>query len=204
MDTKEIKRLLKPPKTQIGLARALGVDPSAVSRLLRGGRELKAREIDKVREYFERPEGAPVNRPTFTQIPGGDPRDTIPVMGVSEGGEDGQSLWNGEAVDYIQRPPSLANAPHGYATFVVGSSMEPRYMPGETIYVHPGKPVTIGCFVLVQLRPKNDGEPPPALVKRLAKKTGSKLILEQFTPPKPFDVPLAEVVSVHRIVGSAE
>jgi phage repressor protein C with HTH and peptisase S24 domain len=56
----------------------------------------------------------------------------------------------------------------------------------------------------VQLRAKAEGEPPPALVKRLAKKTGVKYVLEQFNPPRTFDIQIAEVVSIHRIVGSGE
>jgi phage repressor protein C with HTH and peptisase S24 domain len=57
---------------------------------------------------------------------------------------------------------------------------------------------------MVQLRAKAEGEPPPALVKRVAKKTGVKYVLEQFNPPRTFDIPIAEVVSIHRIVGSGE
>jgi phage repressor protein C with HTH and peptisase S24 domain len=145
-----------------------------------------------------------VYRMPLLKIPAARPGDRIPVMGVAEGGGEGRSLWNGEIVDYVERPPSLAGAPNGYATYVIGTSMEPRYHPGEMIYVHPGKPVTIGSYVLVQLKPKNEGEPPPALIKRLAKKTGTKIVLEQFNPAKTYDIALKEIVSMHRIVGSGE
>ena len=125
-------------------------------------------------------------------------------MGVGEGGGEGKSLWNGEVVDYVPRPPALAGAPNGYATYVIGTSMEPRYHPGELIYVHPGKPVTAGAYVLVQLKAPAEGEPPLALIKRLAKKAGHRIVLEQFNPPKQFDVPAKDIVSIHRIVGSGE
>ena len=145
-----------------------------------------------------------VYRMPILKIPPATPGDKIPVMGVGEGGGEGRSLWNGEIVDYVDRPPSLAGAPNGYATYVTGTSMEPRYHPGEMIYVHPGRPVTVGSYVLVQLRAKSEGEPPPALIKRLAKKTGTKIVLEQFNPAKLFDIALKDVVSMHRIVGSGE
>uniref|UniRef100_UPI003F6EEFB8 helix-turn-helix domain-containing protein n=1 Tax=Elioraea sp. TaxID=2185103 RepID=UPI003F6EEFB8 len=46
MDIEVIRRALaKPGKTQRGLAAALGVDPAAVNRLLKGERQLKAAEI---------------------------------------------------------------------------------------------------------------------------------------------------------------
>ena len=33
--------------------------------------------------------------------------------------------------------------------------MEPRYYAGELAHIHPGKPITIGAFVLVQIRPNS-------------------------------------------------
>src|SRR5262245_51975095 len=143
-------------------------------------------------------------RTPLLTIPPANPMDKIPVMGIAEGGDEGWSLWNGDIVDYIQRPPPLAGAPQGYATYVFGTSMEPRYHPGEIIYVHPGKPITIGSYVLVQVKAKHDGEPPGALVKRLSRRTAQKVVLEQFNPPKTFDIPVKDVVSIHRIVGSGE
>ena len=152
--------------------------------------------------------GAPVAdisfRTPLLSIPPTNPADKVPVMGIAEGGDEGWSLWNGDIVDYLQRPPSLAGAPLGYATYVFGTSMEPRYHPGEVIYVHPGKPVTIGSYVLVQVKAKHDGEPPGALVKRLSRRTAQKIVLEQFNPPRTFEIPLRDVVSIHRIVGSGE
>ncbi len=82
--------------------------------------------------------------------------------------------------------------------------MEPRYHPGEVVHIHPGKPLTVGAYVLVQRRPKNDGEPPLAVIKRLAKRTGAKIVLEQFNPPKTFEIKSADMVSIHRVVGSGE
>ena len=140
----------------------------------------------------------------YFKIPFPDPRDRIPVMGIAEGGSNGTSLWNGEVVDHVDRPPSLGGAPNGYATYVTGTSMEPRYHPGELIYVHPGKPVTAGSYVLVQLAPREEGAPPPALIKRLVKRTTTKLVLEQFNPAKTFEFAVKEVLTIHKIVGSGE
>lgn len=152
--------------------------------------------------------GAPVKagpyRVPLMKLPPPATSDRIPVMGIAEGGEEGWSLWNGDIVDYAPTPASLAGAPNGYATYVVGTSMEPRYHPGEMLYIHPGKPVAAGSYVLVQVKPRRDGEPPGALVKRLVKKTGTKIVLEQFNPERTFDIPLDRVVSIHKIVGSGD
>src|SRR3546814_14503795 len=56
MDIDWIRRgLERTGKTQRGLARALGIDPSAVSRPLDGKRQPKAAEMAKVAAYLETP-----------------------------------------------------------------------------------------------------------------------------------------------------
>jgi phage repressor protein C with HTH and peptisase S24 domain len=66
------------------------------------------------------------------------------------------------------------------------------------------RPIDIGAYVLVQRKPKASGEAPLAVIKRLAKRTGAKITLEQFNPPKQFDIKTGDVVSMHTVVGSGE
>ena len=129
--------------------------------------------------------------------------EKLKVLGMAQCGPDGWSLWNGDVIDMVDRPASLAGVPNAYAVYVVGASMEPRYHPGEVVHIHPGRPVDVGAYVLVQRRGKQ-GEPPLAVIKRLAKRTASKITLEQFNPPRTFDIKAADIVSVHRVVGSGE
>lgn len=130
--------------------------------------------------------------------------ERVPVLGMAECGPDGWSLWNGDIIDTIPRPMNLAGAPKAYAVYIVGDSMEPRYYSGELAHIHPGKPVTIGAFVLVQIRPDHDGDTPKAVVKRLIKRSATKITLEQYNPPKKFDIKTDDIVSIHRVVGSGE
>jgi phage repressor protein C with HTH and peptisase S24 domain len=130
--------------------------------------------------------------------------EKLKVLGMAECGADGWSLWNGDVIDMVDRPASLAGVANAYGVYVVGGSMEPRYFPGELVLIHPGKPVTLGAFVLVQRKPKQDGEPPLAVIKRLIKRTASKITLEQFNPAKSFDIRSDDIVSVHRVVGASE
>lgn len=130
--------------------------------------------------------------------------EKLKVLGMAECGADGWSLWNGDVIDMVDRPASLAGVPSAYGVYVVGGSMEPRYYPGELVLIHPGKPVTLGAFVLVQRRPKHEGEPPLAVIKRLVKRTASKITLEQFNPAKNFDIRSDDIVSIHRVVGASE
>ena len=110
---------------------------------------------------------------------------------------------NGQIVDTIPTIPSLEGVPGAYAVYVSGDSMEPRYMAGEALYVHPNRPVRRGDYVVIQIR-NAVGEPPLGFVKRYVTKTPTVLIVSQFNPAGEIEFPIASVVSVHRVVGSCE
>ena len=131
------------------------------------------------------------------------PRD-LRVLGMAECGPDGWSLWNGEVIEMTSRPPNLAGAAQAYAVYVVGDSMEPRYHSGELVYVHPGRPVDVGAYVLVQVKPAHDGDAPKAVVKRLVRRSATKVTLEQFNPKKTIELKTSDIISIHRVVGSGE
>jgi phage repressor protein C with HTH and peptisase S24 domain len=82
--------------------------------------------------------------------------------------------------------------------------MEPRYHPGEVVHIHPGRPIEVGAYVLVQRKPKAAGDAPLAIIKRLAKRSGAKITLEQFNPSRLFEIKTGDIVSIHRVVGSGE
>lgn len=205
MKQPSINSLIKKPtsgsKFLVAIAAALGVSPN----WLNDGTEPKFPSNHELKADLGRyqPNGSPATgRPTPSPYPDGAPM--LPVLGMAECGPDGWSLWNGDVIDTIPRPHNLVGALKAFAIYIVGDSMEPRYHAGELAHVHPGKPITIGAYVLVQVRPDHDGETPKAVVKRLVKRTGSKIVLEQYNPPKKIDVSTADIVSIHRIVGSGE
>jgi hypothetical protein len=164
------------------LAPALGVDESDLR--------------DHPRAVPKTLKPAPAFRPAVSD-------ERLNVLGMAECGADGWSLWNGDIIDVTDRPANLRGVPGAYAVYVVGVSMEPRYHPGELVHIHPGKPLTIGAYVLVQRRGK-DGDPPLAVIKRLVKRSGAKILLEQFNPHKTFEIRNDDIVSIHRVVGSGE
>lgn len=208
--------LAKPGKTQRGLATALGLDPSAVSRLLTGARQLRAAELPVVAAYLDSeapfpagfatqpatPPGA-MARPNAPAGPWAGLRD-LPVMGTVVAGSDGMFVMNGQVHDYIERPPSLQGVTSAYAVYVADTSMVPRYFPGETLHVHPGRAITPGddTFVVVQIRPEADGEAPRALVKRYLRQSPDTLVLEQFNPQRELIFPMGQVESIHLIIWS--
>jgi phage repressor protein C with HTH and peptisase S24 domain len=187
-----------------------GITYQAIQQLEAGGgsRHLVAiaRALGVTAEWLQDGAGpAPLKpvaaRPGAYERQGG---EKLKVLGMAECGADGWSLWNGDVIDLIDRPAGLAGVPNAYAVYVVGASMEPRYHPGEVVHIHPGRPIDIGAYVLVQRKPKASGEAPLAVIKRLARRSGAKITLEQFNPPKSFDIKAGDIVSIHRVVGSGE
>lgn len=219
MDIETIRKgLEKEGKSQRGLAVAMGIDPTAVSRLLNGQRQLKANEVPKVEAYLNAsPESTHKSKQNNTSLDrgvalastGGGTAEgarlpQLPVLGMAECGPDGWSLFNGDLVELVTMPANLVGVKGAYGVYIQGESMSPRYRPGEIAHIHPHKPLTVGAYVLVQKKPKAPGEAPQAVIKELIRRSGSKITLAQYNPPKTFEIRVDEVVSIHRVVGSAE
>jgi transcriptional regulator with XRE-family HTH domain len=202
--------LKRSGKTQRGLAKALGIDPSNASRLVSGKRRLKIEEIDVVLDYFGsgpdaidlRAEGmaedAPFNWPDF----GKRERD-LEVRGVALGGNEGTFLYNGEVVDYVPRASGLVGSPNAFALYVIGDSMSPRYEPGDMIFIDPDRTVRAGDDVVVEIA-GNNGEPEGCYIKRLIRRTSKHIVLKQFNPNRELSFKNDKLLAVHRILSAAE
>lgn len=126
-------------------------------------------------------------------------RVRVPVYGQAMGGEDGRFILNGNKIDDILAPSSLAGIAEAYAIYVSGDSMEPRYFAGEAVFVNPRMPVRRGDFVIVQIKSQIDGDPPFGFVKRFVR-MGNELVVEQYNPAKQISFDRDDVVSVHRVM----
>lgn len=193
--------LARSGRTQRGLALALGVDASAVSRLLHGQRRLRAHEIAAAARYLgldpagplsaARPD-APGASPAPRPVPGA-AAPPLPLLGVAAGSapdiDDDLFVVNGAApIDRVRRPDGLIGRPAAFALQVIGASMAPRYEPGEVIAVDPEARPAIGDDVVVALTPAPDGGDAggtgPLLLKRLLRLTPRQVQLAQFNPPR--------------------
>lgn len=106
-----------------------------------------------------------------------------------------------EVVDYVRRPPGVPHNTNSYGLYVVGDCMAPRYEAGDIVIVHPGRPVRPGDYVVIQYL--NNGER-VAGIKRLKRRTTDGVIFEQLNPAREFTLPTAEIISIHRVLSSAE
>lgn len=206
MELEEIRKgLSKPGKSQRGLAKALNVDDAAISRLLKGTRELKQREVPIIRAYLESPEDEVPPVRELREAPathdfGTYPKD-VPILGVAIGGSEGDFVINtGTPADYAPRPTAIARAKHVFALYVQGTSMSRWREPGSLVYVDPIRPPRPGNRVVVELNPEREGEGHPAFLKELVTRTGTKLRLRQYNPESTIEIPLTRIRAVQRVI----
>ncbi|MEN3931397.1 helix-turn-helix domain-containing protein [Microvirga sp. W0021] len=128
------------------------------------------------------------------------PRKRIPVYGLAVGGEDGRFEMNGQLIDTVFCPPGYENAPNLYAVYVVGESMEPVFSPGQTVWVHPNRAPRRGDDIIIQVHSTSEEEPPYGFIKRYVSSTPSKVIVEQFNPPKEIEFQKENILSIHKII----
>lgn len=213
MDPKTIKdRLEKAGKNQADLARYMGWSDSMVSKLLSGARQLKAREADKILQFFgeadhsyEKEFTSDVRRvDTTPAIPSRSvmPLD-VPILGTAWGGESGDFTMNGETGAFARRPPRYEGRTDVFALYVEGTSMEPRYYAGELILVEKRRPPQNGDHVVVELNSGPDGNR-EAYLKVLVARTPTKLKLRQYSPPKEIEIELTKVGQVLRVLTTVD
>lgn len=129
----------------------------------------------------------------------GGPRN-IEVKGTAVGGSGGDFEFNGDTIDRVPRPPGIANREGVYALYVESDSMYPRFNPGRRLYVDPHRKPQPGDDVIVEMYPEEDGVAGQGFIKTLVKRTQSKLIVEQFNPPKQIEFDLTRVKTLHRVI----
>lgn len=162
-----------------------------------------AKALETTEEYLrfgtEKPNAEPA--PNVPALPSrAEMLQDVPVMGQATGGSDGATNMNG-ASEYIRRPPALLSARDVYAVFVVGESMEPRFMSGDPVFVSPARPVRVGDDVVVQcLAP---GGELVAYVKVVSGRRGAGWTYRQYNPAGVW-VPPGPIQTVHRIFTNAD
>lgn len=142
--------------------------------------------------------------PKYQEFPQG---QSIPLLGQSAGGPNGRFVLNGTEVGRVFCPPMLEGVEGAYAVMVFGTSMEPRYFAGETVWVNPHLPVRSGDDVIAQFVGDEDGLPADSYIKRFTSQSSKVLRLYQYNPDEGEEHDLEfdadKVFSVHKIVFKA-
>lgn len=199
--------------TQADLARHLGLPPSAVSRMLRGERNMKLLEAVQTASFLGVSQEEVLRRAGDTEAPPPEParrgrppraalglgpaprHDTMPIKSAGRGGSDQRMFLEDGPIGYTARPANLAGVRDAYAIYMVGDSMEPRYMQGWLLHVNPFKPPTRGRDVVVCKQDQS------VLIKQFVGWSGDTLVLRQLNPAEELRIPRADVTECHLIVG---
>ncbi len=137
--------LAQPGKSQKGLAAALGVDNSQISRLLAGKRALRVHEVPLILAYLESNAAGPIIRgktamPEVVQI-GGDRFAMLPVYDAAASAGPGAEAEDAAPIhrlafraDWLRRM-TRADLSQLAVIAVDGDSMEPTLRQGDNVLV---------------------------------------------------------------------
>jgi phage repressor protein C with HTH and peptisase S24 domain len=203
--------------SQADLARRLRLAPSAISRMLKGERQMKLLEAVQIAAFLgvsqddvlhhagdgggaaERrepgrrgrpPRAAAMPSPTMPTR-----ADAIPIRSGARGGGDQEMFLEDGPIGYTPRPANLGGVRGAYAIYMIGDSMEPRYQQGWLLHVNPFKPPIRGRDVVVYKRGQ------AVLIKQFLRWDDDALLLRQLNPAEELRVPREEVLECHLVVG---
>jgi transcriptional regulator with XRE-family HTH domain len=218
MDTNWFHQALdRAGATQADLARHLRLAPSAVSRMLKGERQMKQLETVQIAGFLgvspdevlrhavddtvtsgagDPPRVGRGRPPSASSLAGSRSADVIPIRSAGRGGTDQAMFLEDGPIGYTPRPANLGGVRAAYAIYMVGDSMEPRYEPGWLLHVNPFKPPTRGRDVVVYKQGQI------VLIKQFVGWEGDTLVLRQLNPPDTLRIPRIEVRECHLVVGA--
>lgn len=134
-------------KTKSGLAKALHIDKSGVSRMLRGERRLKFEEAQRAADYLGVGPGGGFAEPAAEYQSEPLPRRenaTAPLYRAAAG-ENG--LWIVDRSAVIERRPrdaQFAGAELVFGFYAPDDAMAPRFYTGEVVWTNPARPAAAG------------------------------------------------------------
>jgi phage repressor protein C with HTH and peptisase S24 domain len=144
----------------------------------------------------------PVELPVQIAALGALPR-TVPVWGTTVGGGSDTAYFilnrGGEPIDFIGRPPMIANSTQVIAFQVQGDSMARWRRSGDYVFVNkrPAKP---GDHVALECHPEEAGDGHPCYLKELVAETPTKYRLLQYNPERTLEIPKNKVITVWRVI----
>lgn len=196
------------------VALPLGLSPQAVGNWETGANDITMDNLRKVSGllgidaeaasrgqlvYLDDEELSEATRITsVTRVPALGPKD-VELLGVVVGGDDADFEFNGEVIDYVRRPPGIATTQGVFASQVIGTSMIPRFEPGEVIYAGGKQPVN-GEYVIIELFPAGNAKNGKCFIKKLVSRKPTEIICEQFNPAKQMTFDPYAIKKMSRII----
>ncbi len=127
----------------------------------------------------------------------------IPLLGRASMGPNGRFIMNGQKIGEVFTPPNLVGVEGAYATQVFGTSMEPVFRAGQTVWINPHKAVRAEDRVIVQILTDEENTF-DSYLKEFVSQTATTLKLKQYNPGEGEEpiitLPADKVFSVHKVV----
>lgn len=188
------ERLRRAGRTQADLARHLNLDPSSLTKTIKGQRRLKADEMLAVENFFRdaREEGkAPSdNSPRFRGL-----TRKFPLYGYpAAGGEDRVGVSDTDIVDWIDPPPFWNGVGELFGVRVVGLSMEPRLFEGEMVVAQHSLPPSRDRDCVVEF---TDGT---SVVKTYVTQRDGFVYCKQWSPAQDLRYKTGDVKALHAVI----
>lgn len=157
----------------------------------------------EVKSFPPRPTPNASFPPVYQRFPGD---SYTPVRGQSAGGPNGRFVLNGAEVGRVFTPPDLEGVEGAYAVRVFGTSMHPRFKPGETVWINPHLPVRQGDDCVVQLKTDEvDGR--ESYIKEFVSRSAAVLRLWQHNPEEgeknEIEFDAKDILAIHKVVFQA-
>ena len=204
------------------LSQLTGISPSYLSRLEAGDRRLNTDLIQRLAQVFDCSPaallqddlGAPSSEEGFDGSTAICRRDlpiyklgpyrevgNIPSEQSSDGGV-GSYFYMDNPIDWAYRPVQLEHVPGAFAVYLSKPQFSPVYDEGELLLVHPSKPLTKDCAVMVV---KQDDS---AILAQFGgwEKDSALLVSYATLVPRVAQVPMqkSDLKAIYRIIGTVE
>lgn len=185
-------RLRQMRRSQADLARHLNLDPSSLTKTIKGDRRVQPAEVVEIERFFGEKLSVSVTAPTA-------PRKRpvthkIPVYGYAAAGDDDRIAYaDNHIIDYLDPPPFWRGGDDLAYVRLTGESMWPRYFSGEVVPVRLNLPPAKGQDCLIEF---NDNT---ALVKNYQGRRDGRIFAEQYNERKTLDFDATTVRTLHTI-----
>jgi len=183
--------------TQVQVAEALDVSQSAVAQWESGRSFPSAPMAGKIEKLLGVRYRAADRQPESRSVR----RRRLPIIGTPAPGDEERILVDGAAHGEIAAPPQLEAIADAKAVYVRGRAMEPRYYPGEVVYLNPARQPNPGDFVFITVQ-----EPGfPTAVGYIRQFLGADLVhfhLLALNPRREHLIARHDLVEMATIVGS--
>lgn len=202
------KQLERPGYSQRGLAAAMGLDPAAVSRMLRGRRKISTDEVPVIEAYL----GVASETQQTVHVPGTSGREPLRRVGAvlpallmwkaanGDGGRLGAFVLSRSRDGEAYRPDFLEHAELAFATKVVTKDNEPVYRLRDTILVNPeDTPDDYDDCVFTSEHDKPGSS--PAVIAQLVRSTLHLWIIHQYAHKGERELSRKDFPKAWRIVG---